>query len=357
MSLELSAKKTVKKSNVLNELRDANTSKAEYRLFCVYLAHLPMNSEDNKVTFKLADYTRIVGLDRPRRDDLEEQAKNIVSKTAKLAINEPGEFEVVPIFRRFKLTHEPDGWYVTLECNEELAPLIREQKGHFLRYKLYNTIYLKSFNQQRIYELLKQYERVGVRIIDLKDLREYLSIEEHEYPVWYNFSRDVLKVAQKALKEYTDICFEYEPIKRGRPVVAVKFTITKNEGYIDQLGMDEVLPPEEIDYDGDDFEIDGSIAEFEAAAEESEDPGIEESDPSEENLFAGACPEGFTAEEIEAIRVAAWDKVPFELNAAVPHDIRVYDYIAKKVALMKANKDPVIHPFKWLFKAVTEDYR
>ena len=352
MAIELSIKKTVKKSNILNEMRNANCSLVEYRLFCVYMAHLPMNSDDNKVTFKLADYARIVGLDRPRKEDLEEQAHNLVSKTMQLDDKETGGFEVVPMFQRFKLTHEMDGWYVTLECNNQIAPKIKEHKGYFLRYKLYNTIYLKSFNQHRIYELLKQYEVVGARLLDLKTLRELLSIEEDEYPVWYDFSSKVLKVAQKALKEHTDICFDYEPIKKGRKVTAVKFIIQKNEKFIDQLRIDNFMPETDDCYDPDDYDADS----FEVVAE---DPGIEESDPSEENLFATVCPDGFTAEEVEAIRVAAWDKVPFEFNAAIPHDIRVYEYIQKKVALMNASRRPVAKAaqFSWLFKAVTEDYR
>lgn len=264
MKAELDVTKTVKKSNVLNELRNANASLVEYRLFCVYLAHMSMNTDDNMVKFSLADYARIAGLDRPRYLDLKAQANNIVGMTAFMPDDEGG-FSVKNLIAEFKLFKENDQWMVSLECNPKIAPQIREQKGRFLRYKLYNTIYLKSYNQQRIYELLKQYEKIGVRVFDLPDLRAYLSIGENEYPVWYDFSSKVLKVAQKALKENTDICFEYEPIKKSRKVVAVKFEIFKNNGFIDQLRIDDFLPEGENDvvYDGE---------EITASAGDSEDP-------------------------------------------------------------------------------------
>lgn len=246
MKTELDISRTVKKSNILNELRNANASLVEYRLFCVYLAHLPIDSEDTVVAFSLSDYARIAGLGRPRYDDLEAQSHNILKMTA-LIKNDDGGFTNRNLFSEFKLFREDEQWMVSLECNPKIAPMIREQKGRFLRYKLYNTIYLKSFNQQRIYELLKQYETIGSRTENLDDLRAYLSIGEKEYPLWYVFARDVLKVAQKALKEHTDIYFEYEPVKKGKKVVAVKFDIFKNDEFVDQLHIDDFLPKHEID--------------------------------------------------------------------------------------------------------------
>lgn len=346
MPISLDVKKTVKKSNILNELRNANTSMAEYRLFCVYLAHLPMDSDSNVVTFTLADYARIAGLDRPRYVDIKAQAENIVSRVASLP-NEDGGFSTYSLFTEFKLHKKDEQWMVSLECNSRIAPMIREQRGRFLRYKLYNTVRLKSYNQQRIYELLKQYERIGVRIIDLSELRGFLSISDDEYPVWGVFARDVLKVAQKALKEHTDICFDFEPVKKGRKVTAVKFTIQKNESFVDQLELDDFLPPAEVEYDGDDFEVESQELDDQAPAD----------DPEEENFFAGALPEDFTAAQVEAIRLAAWDKVPFDPCGAKPHDVLVYDYIEKKVALMRASRDPIRNPYRWILSAIEGDYR
>lgn len=252
--MELDISKTVRKSNVLNEMRNATTSMAEYRLFCIFMAHFNMKG-DNVITFKLSDYAAIVGLKRPRREDLAQQANSIVATTLQIDNNATGEFEVFSVFQKFKLHHEDDGWYVTLKVNEELSPHLREESKKFIRYKLYNTIFLKSFNQQRVYELLKQYQRIGKRTISLEDLREYLSIGKNEYPVWYDFSSKVLKVAQKAIKENTDIAFEYEGIKKGRKVIAVQFTITANGAYKDRLKLGGWIPENCEEYDGDEISV------------------------------------------------------------------------------------------------------
>ncbi len=256
-AVELDIKKMVKKSNVLNEMRQSNMTMIEYRLFCIYLAHFSIDNNTNELVFKLNDYAAITNLSGLKKRDLERQAENLIRTAVKLA-NDKGGFSVYSVFKRFDLEQGENGWQVRLAINEDLLPFIKEQSGRFIRYKLYNTIFLKSFNQQRIYELLKQYEKLAERTIELKDLREYLSIKKDEYPVWYDFSSKVLKVSQKAIAENTDIKFEYEGIRHGRKVGAVKFTIYKNEAYKDRLQLAGWLPKDIIDksYNGSEFAVD-----------------------------------------------------------------------------------------------------
>ena len=358
MLTNLDVKKTVKKSNVLNELRNSNASMGIYRLFCVYLAHLPMNSEDNKVTFTLADYAQVVGLDRPRKADLFAQAHNIVGTTAGFD-NEDGGFDVYPLFMDFKL-HKLDGeWAVSLECNPYIAPMIREQKGRFLRYKLYNTIYLKSYNQQRIYELLKQYERIGERTIPLADLRAFLSIKDDEYPVWGDFAQKVLKVAQKAIKQSTDICFEYEPIKKGRPVVAVRFIIKKNDGFIDQLNIDDFLPPSEVEYEGEAFEVENDELRSDIESEANFDRWLNNEEAAEEPdelaLYREVLPPDLTDGQIKLLVAEAKKYTPFHC-VGIEQDLAARDMLREKTLLMNAQTTPIASPFAWLRNAILMNY-
>lgn len=72
----------------------------------------------------------------------------------------------------------------------------------------------------------------------MADLRELLSIKENEYQSWRNFNQRILISAQNALEESTDICFAYEPIKKNRRVVAVKFIIRANIKDTDNTNID-----------------------------------------------------------------------------------------------------------------------
>ena len=362
-------------------MRNATTSMAEYRLFCVYLAHFNMNdANDDTVTFKLSDYAKIVELKRPRKEDLEAQAQNIVSTTLQINNPETGEFEVYSVFKKFKLHHEVDGWYVTLKGNDELSPHLREQSKKFIRYKLYNTIFLKSFNQQRIYELLKQYEKIGERTIALEELRAYLSIGDEEYPVWGVFARDVLKVAQKALKENTDISFEYEGIKRGRPVVAVKFTIKPNGAYKDRLKIGGFLPTPESseDYNGEEITANAPEQQEEREEEYEQTSLFDDIDPlaHERDLREEIC-EGFqfeffdefsldqlrefyelSKEHIDKTKVTDLRKEygTGELGYKQAMDTVIFEYVKKKILYVKsqgADRSTI----GYIRKAIAEDYR
>lgn len=119
---------------------------------------------------------------------------------------------------------------IELSFDPKLKPYLLKLKANFTSYKLQNVITLKSFYSIRIYELLKQYERLNERLFTLSDLRDYLCINESMYPMYSNFKQKVLSVAYKELKDKSDVFFEYEEIKLNRKVEKLKFTILTKKG-------------------------------------------------------------------------------------------------------------------------------
>lgn len=112
-----------------------------------------------------------------------------------------------------------------LSFDPKLKPFLLELKDRFTSYKLKMIVQLKSSFSIRIYELLKQYEKIGFRVFDLADLREILGIKDEEYPFYGNFKARIILTAQKELAERTDIAFDFEEIKVGRSVGKIKFLI------------------------------------------------------------------------------------------------------------------------------------
>lgn len=237
----------VVKSNTLNEMRNANFSLVEYRLFCVYLSKInPRKAnptlEDCKVTFPLVEYARIMDLEQPRYDVLRNQAKSIVEKSLEIQLAHGG-FSRRSVFISFDVSPDDDGeWQVSLTCHPELMPNLFANRKKFLTYKLFNAINLTSYNQIRTYELLKQYQATNSqsRTISVKDYKEYLSLED-KYPTWRSLDQKVIKVCQKAISEKTDICFEYVPIKKKNKVVEIRFAISENPKFKDKLQLDKFI--------------------------------------------------------------------------------------------------------------------
>lgn len=102
-----------------------------------------------------------------------------------------------------------------------------------------------------MYEILKQCERIVI----LDDLKAMLGIGKEQYLRFKDFRKYVIEVCQQALEQYTDIKYTFEPIKRGRKIYALKFTITKNKNFKDDLKLKEFIKSEDLE----DIQIDAII--------------------------------------------------------------------------------------------------
>lgn len=112
-----------------------------------------------------------------------------------------------------------------------LKPFLLNLSERFTELDYSNLIQLKSTYSTQIYELLKQYQNIGERRIELCELKTMLSILENEYKLYAHFKSRVIIPAQKELKEKTDISFEFEEIKKGRKVVAIRFIINSKDKF------------------------------------------------------------------------------------------------------------------------------
>ncbi len=120
-----------------------------------------------------------------------------------------------------------DGQGIVELCfDPQLKPFLLQLKDRFTSYKLKNVIQLRSSFSIRIYELLKQYEKLGERTFLLDNLRECLGLEESQYKLYGDFKRKIILVAQAELAEKTDLSFDFEEIKISRRVGKIRFIIT-----------------------------------------------------------------------------------------------------------------------------------
>ena len=115
-----------------------------------------------------------------------------------------------------------------IKFSPDLKPYLLKLKSLYTSYKLDNILTLKSKYSIRVYELLKSNEYKNQYECSINDLKKKLYIIEKSYDVYQNFKNRVIVKAQHELKEKTDIEFEFEEIKTGRKVTALKFYIKEN---------------------------------------------------------------------------------------------------------------------------------
>ena len=233
----------IEKRNVLNEVRRNSMTLTELRFFTIYLSRInPRDTSTRVVKFKLNEFKKIMDIEKMNITSLKNAAVGLLSKTVTVP-NERGGFSAFQLFKRATVDQdEAAEWFIEFDAHDEALPLMFEFKRDYFTYQLWNALRLRSVNQLRMYEILKQYEKLGRREFDIKELRELLGIRPDEYPRWNNFRERVIDACQRALTDNTDITYTYERGRAGRggKWLSIVFYIQKNDKYIDQLSLAEL---------------------------------------------------------------------------------------------------------------------
>ena len=288
---DLFEKAIVQKQNILNEIRSNNLTLQELRFFSIYLSKInPYDKSTRTVTFKLTDFQKIMDFKRLNIEQLKAATDSLLTKLVHIP-KESGGYTTFQLFKECTIDKDSDGeWYVSIDAHDKSLPLMFDFKDRYFKYELWNALRLKSANQMRMYEILKQYETIGKREIKVDDLRELLGIAPNEYPRWDRFKDRVIDSCQQALKQFTDICYTYERGKTGTggKWITIIFYISKNIEYDGQMTMLELDLQNYIDLD---------------ALKEPRPEKTIEPDPELGDLgfYSSACGDEFTTAQMESI--------------------------------------------------------
>jgi len=169
-----------------------------------------------------------INLGERNYDELKKATVGLVSKTATIQESD-GELQISFLASAKHYNKGMKKGMIRFRFDPSLKPYLLQLKEKFTAFRLENTLNLRSIYSIRVYELLKQYEGIKKRKIDLQEFREILGIKKTEYKLYSNFKSRVILSAQRELQKKTDISFEFEEIKTGRSVTAILFKISKNK--------------------------------------------------------------------------------------------------------------------------------
>jgi len=124
-----------------------------------------------------------------------------------------------------------DNGLIRLELPKTLTKYLIKLKKNFTSYRLYNVLPMNSSRTIRLYELLKQFEALGERLISLDQFKYMLGLKEGTYLDWSDLKKRILVPAKKDLKENSDLKFEFYPISKGngKKITHVHFYIFKQQ--------------------------------------------------------------------------------------------------------------------------------
>lgn len=341
----------IEKRNVLNEIRCNNMHLQELRFFTIYLSKINARDPDGtrRVRFPLSDFLAIMELSKANIADLKRTTNNLLCKIVNVPTGHGG-YTAFQLFKECTVDKDNSNgiWYIEIDAHDKALPLMFEFKRDYFTYELWNALQLTSSNQLRMYEILKQYQQKRERVIELEKLKELLYINKNEYPRFGDFKIWVLNACQKALKENTDICFDYELIKKAKGKVhAIKFLIYTNKEYKSKMALEKFI----------ELNTPNNVCEHDFDAEDKTEEDMPEEDPWERNLkfFSEALNDEFTLEQVEVLYKLSVPHIATK-DRKHPHgfDTAMYDYLALKLAEMNAAKN-VKHRYNYLKKLIALD--
>lgn len=343
----------VKKRNVLNEIRANSMTLQELRFFSIYLSKINARDTSTRVVrFTLSDFHAIMELDsRIKIDYMKRVTDSLLCKVVNVP-TERGGYEAFQLFKECRVdTDEKGEWYVEIDAHDKALPLMFEFQARFFSYQLWNALRLRSSNQLRMYEILKQYEKIGTRVLGIDELKELLGVAKNEYSRFGDFRKWVLDACQQALKENTDIKFTYEPHgKKGKggKILCLKFIIERNTEYVDQLTLFEFIEERKQEIDG----VQDVWDEQDEAAGDDDGSSVYR---EKIEFLAEACNNEFSYNEVVVLFNEMRSKLPYSL---IREDIQCYDYLMDKYRemIMRNERNKIKHRFGYLRSIIGKDY-
>lgn len=240
-------KLTVQKSTPLQSLTQTDLTLPELKLLDVYLSRIDSHDPEKRtVHIEKGELERVLGVTRILKDDLDTRLRHLFQIVEVKDETKRKGFKLVSLFEEADAEPDENGlWTITLTCTSSAREYVFniENLG-YLRYRLRNIVELKSRYSYILFMYLennrdfrKSWE------VSLNELKERLGCTSTTtYNKFKYFNDLILKKCHQEINEKTDCKFDYEPVKRGRVIVAIRFTIKT----LKQLAVEDVANLPEV---------------------------------------------------------------------------------------------------------------
>ncbi|MBU5433932.1 replication initiation protein [Intestinimonas sp. MSJ-38] len=331
----------VQKSKPLFELWRSNLSLAEFKIMDMYLARIDTHKPEQR-TIKLTkgQLEQALGVTRINQPDLEHRLKNLY-QPIDLAKGDRKRLHLVSLFEEAIADQDDDGvWQITLTCtNAAMKYFFHFEKLGYFRYKLRCITSLTSRYTYVLFMYLESNRFRKEWEVSLDELKKILNCDgDTSYNEYKIFNQRILKRCQKELLDKTECRFEYKPIKSGRRVTAIRFTLESISKLIDDPLSGQM--PGQISFT--DLPSNHGTDLIELLRSATTPPGSDEPEFSRaeiEHLFT-------------TLATVSVDKLPQIDDNNI--DLRRYHYLAEKYAAMnrQAEKQQIKHRFAYLLKLI-----
>lgn len=314
----------VQKSNPLQTLSQTNLTLPEFKILDAYLSRIDSRKPEARlVQFERGALERLLDVEKIPLPELEKRLRNLFQVVRVMDGSKAKGYCLIGLFEKADFDMDESGrWQVSLCCTPAAMEYIFniENLG-YLRYRLRNVVSLTSRYSYFLYLYLENNRFRRSWTVPLEELKEVLACTAKTYSEYKRFNDLVLKKCEKELNSKTDLRYSYAPVRRGRRVSAIRFTLqTVRDRVPDQLTIEELpVPPREPQ---------GGYSTDELA------------------FLAEACDNEFTEEEMQVILDLLLQAVPYDSQQGRER----YRYLRQKYNLLQlyASQKPIANRFHYL---------
>jgi len=243
MKTDLTNRNHTRQSHIIVNARYA-LSRSEIDIVLTLLTAINKEDKDFKdYEFTIGELENKTG----RRWDakqLKATIKSLMSKPLELPVEHDEEFEIVNWFSYFKYSRTG---LITCRFEKALKPFLIELSGVRILADFRHLLPMNSSYSKRMYLLLKEYNKIGIRTFNVEELQVILKVPK-SLKIYNRFKEKVLKRAETDINKFTDIEVKFTEKKRARKVIEVTFSIKKNYSdlktfivYIRELYANQIL--------------------------------------------------------------------------------------------------------------------
>ena len=319
----------VQKANPLMSLSETGLTLAEFKILDVYLARIDSHKPKERfIRLEKGEIEKYLGVTQIKPSDLEKRIDNLFQVVTIRDKNKANGFVKIALFEKAVCYQDEGGlWQIDLGASESAMEYIFNVENiGYLRYRLRNIVNLTSRYSYILYLYLERNRHLHLSWeVRLDELKSLLRCTAERYNQFKFFNSEILKKCHKELNEKTECHFSYSPIRKGRNVASIRFSLEP---------LTSTLPGEEQETVRDVEDIDAN-------------------DPQE--LLAEACKNEFSREEMEVIFNVICEK---DIVAGVDGiEAARYHYLSKKYSLLnlEARKKKISNRFKYFLAMLEKD--
>lgn len=333
----------VQKSNPLFSLWKSDLTLQEFKILDTYLSRIDShNPEKRCVRFEKGEMESILGVTKINQKDLEERLKHLMGYIVELKDpNKKKGFALIVLFEKALCEKdENEQWQIDLECTQSaMEYFFNIEDIGYLRYKLRNVIALNSRYSYILFMYIESNRYRKSWEVGVDDLRVILNCEKEEtYSEYKRFNDLILKRCYKELTEKTELRYTYEPVRKGRKVVKLRFTVETLKDLLNIVQSFAAKKPQKIQV-------------YEQISDEAPDEYYKR----DIDFYREACDNTFSYEEMNIIfSVVVQMKLP---EHQFGEKIARYHYLAEKYSVFKliCTKQTIKNKFSYFLAMINSD--